>query len=76
VEVASPRLQHRAGGPKQYTSVLVCVGAYEGLAAVSEVTVSGPVLDFDGRIVPGGMGPSVTDFSGVIESGGLAGLDW
>ncbi len=76
VEVASPRLQHRDGTPTQYTSVLVGTGANEGLSAVSEVTVSGAVFDFHGRIVPGNMSAGVPDFAGVIRTGDITELDW
>ena len=76
IEVASPHLQHRDGTPTQYTSVLVGTGAYEGLHAVSEVTVSGADFDFEGHIVAGTIEPGVTDFSGVVMPGGIAELDW
>ncbi len=76
VEVASPRLQHRDGAPTQYTSVLVGTGANEGLSAVAEVTVTGSVFDFHGRIVPGSMQAGVPDFAGVIRTGDRAELDW
>ena len=76
IEVASPRLLHRDGTPTQYTSVLVGTGANEGLSAVSEVTVTGAVFDFDGRIVPGSMQASVPDFAGVITTGDVDELDW
>ena len=76
VEVASPRLQHRDGTPTQYTSVLVGTGANEGLSAISEVTVTGAVFDFQGRIVPGTMSVGVPDFAGVIRTGDHTKLDW
>lgn len=76
VEVASPRLQHGDGTPTQYTSVLVGTGAYEGLHAVSEVTVSGADFDLDGHIVAGRLEPGVTDFSGVVTPGDTTELDW
>ena len=77
VETATPRLQRKDGSPTQYTSVLVGTGAYEGLYAVSDVTVSGALFDFDGRIVAGDVdGLATRDFSGVITQGALAELDW
>ena len=76
VEVASPRLLHRDGTPTQYTSVLVGTGANEGLSAISEVTVTGAVFDFQGRIVPGTMSVGVPDFAGVIRTGDHTKLDW
>ena len=77
VETATPRLQHRDGSPTHYTSVLVGTGAYEGLYAVSDVTVSGAAFDFAGHIVAGSFdGLATRDFSGVISQGDLAELDW
>ncbi len=78
VEVASPRLRHQNGIPTQYTSVLVGIGAYEGLHAVSQVTVSGADFDFEGLIVAGKIEttPGATDFSGVIAPGDVTDLDW
>ena len=76
VEVASPRLQHRDGTPTQYASVLVGTGANEGLSAVSEVTVTGAVFDFHGRIVPGNMSAGVPDFAGVIRTSDPTEVDW
>ena len=76
VETATPRLQHRDGSPTHYTSVLVGTGAYEGLYAVSDVTVSGAAFDFAGHIVAGyADGLATRDFSGVISRGDLAELD-
>ena len=77
VETATPRLQHRDGSPTHYTSVLVGTGAYEGLYAVSDVTVSGAAFDFAGHIVAGSFdGLATRDFSGIISEGDLAELDW
>lgn len=78
VEIASPRLQLTDGTPTQYASVLVGTGAYEGLHAVSEVTVSGAVFSFEGHIVAGKIEttPGVIDFSGVVTPGAIAELDW
>ena len=77
VETASPRLQHVDGTPTQYTSLLVGTGAYEGLYAISEVTVSGAVFDFKGHIVAGRIDDiSTIDFSGVITRGQRDDLDW
>lgn len=76
VEVASPRLQYRDGTPTQYTSVLVGTGANEGLSAVSEVTVTGAIFDFHGRIVPGNMSAGVPDFAGVIRTSDPTEVDW
>lgn len=77
VETATPRLQHEDGTPTQYASVLVGTGAYDGLYAVSEVSVSGAVFEFEGHIVAGYIDqPDTTDFSGVITHGELTELDW
>jgi hypothetical protein len=77
VETATPRLQHKGGSPRQYTSVLVGTGTHEGLYAVSDVTVSGAVFDFEGHIVAGYVdGLATRDFSGVITQGNLTELDW
>jgi len=77
VETATPRMQHKDGSPSQYTSVLVGAGAHEGLYAVSAVTVSGEVFDFEGHIVAGHVdGIATRDYSGVITHGDLAELDW
>lgn len=76
VEVASPRLQHRDGTATQYTSVLVGTGRNAGLSAVSEVTVTGPYFDFDGRIVRGNMSNGATDFAGVIRTGDASEWNW
>ena len=75
VEVASPRLHSADGTATQYTSVLVGTGVNEGLVAYSEVTVTGDVFDFDGRIVREDLHPTI-DYSGAIVPGDLAELDW
>lgn len=77
VETATPRRQPRDGTPTHYTSVLVGTGAYDGLYAVSEVSVSGAVFEFQGQIVAGHIDQlDTTDFSGVITHGELTELDW
>jgi hypothetical protein len=75
VEVASPRLQSTDGTATQYTSVLVGTGVNTGHVAYSEVTVTGDVFDFDGRIVREDIYP-IMDYSGVVLPGDLAELDW
>jgi hypothetical protein len=78
VETASPRLQHADVTPTHYTSVFVGTGAYDGLYTISEVTVSGPVFDFEGHIIAGDIDGKKhsADFSGVITLGDLDDLDW
>jgi hypothetical protein len=75
VEVASPRLQSTDGTITQYTSVLVGTGVNEGLVAYSEVTVTGDLFDFHGRIEREDIHP-IVDYSGVVLPGDLAELDW
>jgi len=75
VEVASPRLQSTDGTVTHYTSVMVGTGVNEGLVAYSEVTMTGGVFDFDGRITREDI-PPITDYSGAVVPGDLAELDW
>jgi hypothetical protein len=75
VEVASPRMVARDGTATQYTSVLVGTGVNDGLLAVSQVTVTEGLFDFDGRIVGGDI-DAIRDYSGVIVPADLGVLDW
>ena len=61
-EMALPRLQHHDGTPTQLTSAFVGQGGYDGLIAISEVTVTGPVFAYHGWIVEGGIA-GVPDWS-------------